>query len=241
MNLFKTKKYYFVYKTFNLFTGKSYIGFHATDNLDDNYIGSGLYLKKAIKKHGKNNFCMGIIDFYSREEILEKEKYWINFYNTLVPNGYNLTEGGDGRLGYIPSIETRKKLSLAQKGKKASLQARQNMSNGSNRKGYDNYASWLRRFGKEEADNLMKLYKEKLSMTGKGKKHHYKPETKPTNKHNIGVPLTEEHRLNISLGGKGKKHKMTLVICPHCQKEGKGGNMTRYHFEKCKYKKDNEK
>jgi len=35
---------------------------------------------------------------------------------------------------------------------------------------------------------------------------------------------------------KGKKHNLKKVICPHCQKEGSGPNMTRYHFNNCKFK-----
>jgi peroxiredoxin family protein len=30
--------------------------------------------------------------------------------------------------------------------------------------------------------------------------------------------------------------KMTERTCPHCKKTGRGGNMTRYHFENCKLK-----
>lgn len=32
----------------------------------------------------------------------------------------------------------------------------------------------------------------------------------------------------------GKKLNMKLRVCPHCGKEGKGGNMSRYHFDNCK-------
>jgi len=31
--------------------------------------------------------------------------------------------------------------------------------------------------------------------------------------------------------------QLKVVKCPHCGKEGKGGNMTRYHFDNCKGKK----
>lgn len=39
----------------------------------------------------------------------EKEKFYIKEYNTKAPNGYNLTDGGEGSLGYHPSKETNQK------------------------------------------------------------------------------------------------------------------------------------
>lgn len=32
------------------------------------------------------------------------------------------------------------------------------------------------------------------------------------------------------------KGKRQIVVCPHCNKSGGGGNMRRYHFDKCKLK-----
>jgi hypothetical protein len=32
---------------------------------------------------------------------------------------------------------------------------------------------------------------------------------------------------------RGVSKTLNLVTCPHCGKSGKGGNMTRYHFDKC--------
>lgn len=47
----------------------------------------------AIKKYGESNFWYEIIEGpicnYD-----EREKYWIKFFNSLVPNGYNIMEGG---------------------------------------------------------------------------------------------------------------------------------------------------
>ena len=37
-------KYNFIYKITNLLSGKMYVGLHSTDNLDDGYFGSGVYL-----------------------------------------------------------------------------------------------------------------------------------------------------------------------------------------------------
>jgi hypothetical protein len=95
-------KYNFVYKTINLINDKSYIGVHSTDNLNDGYIGSGVKLKLAIKKHGKKNFKMipikffnSIEDAYNYESILVTEE-WVK-----SKNNYNVTIGGNGGFHHI--------------------------------------------------------------------------------------------------------------------------------------------
>lgn len=50
------KKYHVVYKTTNTLNNKIYVGLHSTNNINDNYIGSGYVLKDAIKKYGKSKF-----------------------------------------------------------------------------------------------------------------------------------------------------------------------------------------
>jgi len=46
------KTYYIVYKIRNKINGRVYIETHKTKNLEDGYMGSGKYLKRAIEKHG---------------------------------------------------------------------------------------------------------------------------------------------------------------------------------------------
>jgi hypothetical protein len=53
--------FYTVYKTTNLINGKIYVGLHITNNLEDDYLGSGSQLKSAVKKYGKENFKREII------------------------------------------------------------------------------------------------------------------------------------------------------------------------------------
>ena len=38
------------------------------------------------------------------------------------------------------------------------------------------------------------------------------------------------------LNNKGNKYTILTRTCPHCDLTGKGSNMTRYHFDNCKWK-----
>ena len=49
-----------------------------------------------MNKYGINNFSFEIIEKCKKDELSNKEKYWISFYNSTSPNGYNLTKGGEG-------------------------------------------------------------------------------------------------------------------------------------------------
>ena len=48
------------------------------------------YLQRSFDKYGENSFVFGVIEYCNREELNEKEYYWVNFYDTYN-KGYNQT------------------------------------------------------------------------------------------------------------------------------------------------------
>lgn len=88
----------YIYITENLINGKRYIGQHKSRVFDNWYCGSGLVLKKALKKYGKKNFKCSLIEWgMSREDLDDKEKYWIRVYDAVNSKYfYNMGCGGEG-------------------------------------------------------------------------------------------------------------------------------------------------
>ena len=111
------KKHYLVYKTTNDINGMFYIGKHVTENIDDSYIGSGVYLTRAIEKYGKSHFHREILfDFDNEDDMNEKERQLVNEETIANPMCYNLMVGGEGGdtwtgTGRKHSDETKQQLS----------------------------------------------------------------------------------------------------------------------------------
>ena len=104
------QKQYFIYLTTNLINNKKYIGYHYGYE-NDNYLGSGTDILKAIKKYGKENFSRQILEFCpDKKTTFEQEKYWIAYYNAVEDNNfYNLTEGGELKSGWIEAQRWRER------------------------------------------------------------------------------------------------------------------------------------
>ncbi len=89
--------YHIVYKTTNIKNGKYYIGKHSTKNLDDGYLGSGVLLKRAIKKYGKGSFTREILSEHdTSESAFDEECVIVNEDFVNMSCTYNLTIGGHG-------------------------------------------------------------------------------------------------------------------------------------------------
>lgn len=69
----------------------------------------------AIEKYGKENFSVEVIDHANTlDELNEKEIKWIEYYNCVSPNGYNIAGGGRN---HIITEQLKQILSDAHKGK----------------------------------------------------------------------------------------------------------------------------
>jgi group I intron endonuclease len=109
-----------VYIAKNLINGKKYIGYttksleervqeHLRKSRNKNEKHYFYLFMIAIKKYGEESFEWDVVDnCESIEDCCKKEKFYIKEFNTISPNGYNLTEGGNGG---IQCQETKLKIS----------------------------------------------------------------------------------------------------------------------------------
>ena len=92
----------FIYKITNTINGKSYIG-QTIQNVKERFYQhcatkcskavSNMAIHRAIKKYGKSNFTVEVIEEIDFANLNDRERYWIKYYNSYN-NGYNSTKGG---------------------------------------------------------------------------------------------------------------------------------------------------
>lgn len=110
-------KLFYVYKITNTLNGKAYVGKHVSSSLNDSYFGSGVAIKKAIKKYGIENFKKEILELCNDMDHLSDREIFHIEKECTYSKGYNLTKGGDGCKGLKFSEEARMKISLSNKKK----------------------------------------------------------------------------------------------------------------------------
>jgi len=222
------KRDYKVYMITNLVNGKIYIGQTCRTIKDrwGNHIwtsqntGSKSLLHKAIQKYGENDFNIEIIaTCKTKEEINHKEIEMIQQYNSKSPNGYNLTDGGEGKHGirwteeqfkkrkkYKATDETNAKISEALKGRPRPPEVIEKIriSNTGKKLSVETIAKMKGRIKSPEA-----IEKHRIAMTGRKATAETRAKMseahKGLNTWSKGRKLSDDHKRKISEATKGKK------------------------------------
>lgn len=112
-----------IYRYYNPIEDKSYVGQTSTNvNIRAGKNGyrypKGFPFREAIDKYGWENFEQSILRLCtSQEEADQYERYFIEKYNTIFPNGYNMESGG--KSGNSVNDISKQKMSDSKKGDKS--------------------------------------------------------------------------------------------------------------------------
>lgn len=217
MELEEVDMHYTIYKITNKINGKIYIGKHQTNDLNDDYMGSGKRLASAIKKHGIDNFEKEILfDFDNEEEMNAKESELVTEDFVKKDTNYNLCPGGQGGWGYINSQGLNLRTGMIH-----SQESREKMGHLGNtfRKGI--------KTSDETKKKLSVVMSEKLKGKPKSSEHRKKiSQSLKSNKNLKGRKFPDRKKRDPI--------NFEIVICPHCNKSGKKNAMKRWHFDNCR-------
>lgn len=149
-------------------------------------------LYNAIRKYGIDKFEVSIIIFGIKDlaDSSKEEIKWIKEHGSVVPNGYNLTEGGEGCAGYKHTDEWKRQMSLFMQGKQNAL-------------GNKHTDDWKKEASKRHAGNKY--------ATGNKHTEEWKREKSSSlkdNKHAIGTRHTEEWKVSVSQRMMGKQNAL---------------------------------
>lgn len=176
-----------IYEIYNKINGKRYIGStidfdrrfkeHKNDLINNRH--HSVKLQRAWNRYSSDAFNFRIVHLVQYDLLILVEQFYIdsyNFHNDL----YNTCSIAGNNSGYIHTEETKKRISDAHKGKKASLESRKRMAKA--QKGNDNKKGKLasketkinislakRRFNETKTLEIKKLRAEGMSCINIGK------------------------------------------------------------------------
>ena len=218
-----------IYKLTHKENGKIYIGQskhlkrrlneHKRCEKSDDKKGSQSVVRRAIKKYGFDAFNFEIILYCEEGKYMDMmETKIIEFYDCLVPKGYNVRDGGNK---VFISEEGKKRISKANSGRIVSEETRKKLSE-SGKKAYLNNprsGEWNKKLSVTLTGKTKSVeHKQKISKARKefiknnpnsikkmlGKKHSIKTKEMMSQNH-LGILHTEESKLKMSNIAKNRK------------------------------------
>jgi hypothetical protein len=124
----KKYKFYLLYLITNKITNKIYVGVHATNNVDDRYMGSGTHICRAVEKYGIENFEKTILKFFDNEEdMFIAEKAIVTPEFVKEDTNYNIALGGSG--GHTGNYDSKKRSALISAASVNKIMAKDNDGN----------------------------------------------------------------------------------------------------------------
>ncbi len=211
-----------VYMVVNRINDKRYVGKTVRTLADrqtvherDTNKGSKLLFHNVLRKYGFNAFKWKVLfDDVDEDELDSIEIATIKLKKSKAPNGYNLTDGGDGTSGWKHSPKTKLKISRAHIGKIVSLETREK----------------LRKINVGKC--ISEETKAKMSASLKGRKGKSPSEETRTkiSESLKGRKPSEETRAKLSRVRKGKKH--SIEARAKMSRVQKGRKITKEHREK---------
>lgn len=125
-----------IYKITNIINGKIYIG--STVNLYNRFnqhinelrknTHNNPHLQFAWNKYKEHNFVFEVIECVDKNELLQREQYWLDYYKSYDPEiGYNICKIAGNCLGITRSEKTKQRISKSKKGIKKSEKTKQRM------------------------------------------------------------------------------------------------------------------
>jgi group I intron endonuclease len=211
-----------IYLIENIINNKKYVGsainiqkrwYQHKSTLKGNYHDNS-YLQKAWNKYGANNFKFIIIEEVQPKNLLEKEQYYIDYYDTCNKNkGYNLSPTAGNTLGFEFSDESKLKMSLLKKNKPSTRKNYKHSEETKKKIGEKNKISQLGRTHTEETKKKMRKPHGPMSDITKKKLSDWRNGLVPSEKTGQWIIKKDKKfkKINNTIKNRGENNGMAIT------------------------------